>query len=159
MEPLGRKSGDSFKSRSSYRQSHRGRSYKKRLEQETTKTHTAEKVRKHKVRKKNHYWWNCYFFPCVLGVVWIRRFFACMLSCIHVLQIILFLCICVCVCLFFTSPESVYHEWIIEHLWAWTGFQLSHRCHSPPASSYQEAKPESDQWDFRGKGGERQHQW
>lgn len=46
MEPLGRKSGDSFRSTSSHRQSYRSRSYKKQLEQEVTKTQSAEKVRK-----------------------------------------------------------------------------------------------------------------
>ncbi|XP_040011502.1 opsin 4xb [Xiphias gladius] len=43
MEPLGRRSGDSFRSMSLYRQSCKGRSYKKQLEQKTTKTHAAEK--------------------------------------------------------------------------------------------------------------------
>ncbi|GAA6223214.1 melanopsin-A-like isoform X1 [Lates japonicus] len=43
MEPLGRKSGDSFRSMSSYRESGRGRSYKKQLEQKVTKTRAAEK--------------------------------------------------------------------------------------------------------------------
>lgn len=51
MEPLGRKSGDSFRSMSSYRESGRGRSYKKQLEQKATKTRAAEKVRKHNMRK------------------------------------------------------------------------------------------------------------
>uniref|UniRef100_A0A3Q3WWS4 Rhodopsin n=1 Tax=Mola mola TaxID=94237 RepID=A0A3Q3WWS4_MOLML len=43
MEPLGRRSGDSFRSTSSYRQSYRARSCKKRLQQEPTRAHTAEK--------------------------------------------------------------------------------------------------------------------
>ncbi|XP_028270095.1 melanopsin-A-like [Parambassis ranga] len=43
MEPLGRKTGDSFRSMSSYSQSCRGRSYKKQLEQKTIKNNTAEK--------------------------------------------------------------------------------------------------------------------
>ncbi|XP_059194151.1 opsin 4xb [Centropristis striata] len=43
VEPLGRKSGDSFRSMPSYRQSSRGRSYKKQLEQKSTKTNAAEK--------------------------------------------------------------------------------------------------------------------
>ncbi|XP_049906529.1 melanopsin-A-like isoform X1 [Epinephelus moara] len=43
MEPLGRKSGASFRSLPSYRQSSRGRSYKKQLEWRTTKTQLAEK--------------------------------------------------------------------------------------------------------------------
>uniref|UniRef100_A0AAQ4RXB7 Opsin 4xb n=1 Tax=Gasterosteus aculeatus aculeatus TaxID=481459 RepID=A0AAQ4RXB7_GASAC len=42
MEPLGRKSGDSFRSIPSYRGSSRGRSYKKRIEQ---KSQAPEKVR------------------------------------------------------------------------------------------------------------------
>ncbi|XP_070759867.1 opsin 4xb [Enoplosus armatus] len=41
MDNLGRKSDDSFRSKSSYRG--RGRSYKKQLEQKTTKTHAADK--------------------------------------------------------------------------------------------------------------------
>ncbi|XP_022613432.1 melanopsin-A-like [Seriola dumerili] len=43
MEPLGKKSCDSFRSTSSYSQSCRGRSYKKQLERKPSKTHTAEK--------------------------------------------------------------------------------------------------------------------
>ncbi|XP_068995113.1 opsin 4xb [Embiotoca jacksoni] len=43
MESLGRKSGNSFRSMSSYSQSCRGRSNKKQFEQKTTKTYTAEK--------------------------------------------------------------------------------------------------------------------
>ncbi|XP_051277596.1 opsin 4xb [Dicentrarchus labrax] len=43
MEPLGRKSGDSFRSMSLYSQSCRRKSYKKQLVQKTTKTYTAEK--------------------------------------------------------------------------------------------------------------------
>lgn len=49
MEPLGKKSGDSFKSMSSYSQSYRGMSRKKRLERRTANTRTAEKVRKKNV--------------------------------------------------------------------------------------------------------------
>lgn len=60
---------------------------------------------------------------------------------------------------FFTLPAPIYHEWIIEQLWTWTGFQLSHRRLSPPTGSYQEAQPESDQWDVRCTGEERQLQW
>lgn len=159
MEPLGRRSGDSFRSTSSYRQSYRARSCKKRLQQEPTRAHTAEKVRKHQVNKCGitidysfpMCAWNqtCFFF--------FPFFFACMLSSIHFLRIIQFLRICVCLFLF-TLPVFIYHERIIEHLWAWTGFQLSHRRDSPPASSYQEAQPEPDQWDLGCTGGERQHQ-
>nr|UAY98667.1 opn4x2 [Lutjanus erythropterus] len=43
MEPLGRRSVDSFRSMSSHSQSYRGRSYKKQLGQKTTKPHLAEK--------------------------------------------------------------------------------------------------------------------
>ncbi|XP_042344165.1 melanopsin-A-like [Plectropomus leopardus] len=43
MEPLGRKSGASIRSLPSYRQSSRGRSYKKQIERKTTKTQPAEK--------------------------------------------------------------------------------------------------------------------
>ncbi|XP_070821386.1 opsin 4xb isoform X1 [Chaetodon trifascialis] len=43
MEPLGRNSGDSFRSMSSYNQSYRGRSYKKQLEAKTTKKCAPEK--------------------------------------------------------------------------------------------------------------------
>lgn len=43
MEPLGKKSGDSFRSVSSYRQSCRSRSYKKQLERKTSKTHRGDK--------------------------------------------------------------------------------------------------------------------
>ncbi|KAG7223436.1 hypothetical protein INR49_015539 [Caranx melampygus] len=43
MEPLGRKSCDSFRSTSSDNQSCRGRSYRKQLEQKPTKTLTSEK--------------------------------------------------------------------------------------------------------------------
>ncbi|XP_019956652.1 opsin 4xb isoform X1 [Paralichthys olivaceus] len=43
MEPLGRRSGDSFRSMSSHGQSCRGRSYKKQLERKATKTHAPEK--------------------------------------------------------------------------------------------------------------------
>ncbi|XP_074493916.1 opsin 4xb [Sebastes fasciatus] len=43
MEHLGRKSGESFRSMSSYRQSSRSRSYKKQLERKNTKTHSEEK--------------------------------------------------------------------------------------------------------------------
>lgn len=43
MTPLGRKSGDSFRSISSSSQSCRGRSYKKQLERKTTKTPTPER--------------------------------------------------------------------------------------------------------------------
>ncbi|XP_073322430.1 opsin 4xb [Pagrus major] len=43
MEPLGRKSADSFRSMSAYSQSYRGMSRKKRLERRNTKTHTSEK--------------------------------------------------------------------------------------------------------------------
>ncbi|KAM9360793.1 opsin 4xb [Symphorus nematophorus] len=43
MEPLGRRSVDSFRSMSSHSQSYRGRSHKKQLERKTTKPHTAEK--------------------------------------------------------------------------------------------------------------------
>lgn len=58
----------------------------------------------------------------------------------------------------FTLSASICHDWIIEHLWARTGFQLSHHRHSPSTSSYQEAQPESDQWNFRCEEKERQHQ-
>ncbi|XP_029296068.1 opsin 4xb [Cottoperca gobio] len=43
MEHLGRQSGDSLRSMSSYRQSSRSRSYKKQLERKSTLTHEAEK--------------------------------------------------------------------------------------------------------------------
>ncbi|XP_037632836.1 melanopsin-A-like [Sebastes umbrosus] len=43
MGHLGRKSGESFRSMSSYRQSSRSRSYKKQLERKNTKTHSEEK--------------------------------------------------------------------------------------------------------------------
>nr|ANA75359.1 melanopsin 3 [Paralichthys dentatus] len=43
MEPLGRRSGDSFRSMSLHGQSCRGRSYKKQLERKATKTHAPEK--------------------------------------------------------------------------------------------------------------------
>nr|AIG92844.1 melanopsin 4x2 [Hippoglossus hippoglossus] len=43
MEPLGRKSGDSFRSMSSYGHSCRGRSYKKQLERKATKTYAPQK--------------------------------------------------------------------------------------------------------------------
>ncbi|XP_076587952.1 opsin 4xb isoform X1 [Chaetodon auriga] len=43
MEPLGRKSGDSFRSMSSYNQSYRGRSYKRQSEAKTTKKCAPEK--------------------------------------------------------------------------------------------------------------------
>ncbi|XP_053180910.1 opsin 4xb [Scomber japonicus] len=43
MEHLGRKSGDSFRSLSSYNQSRRSRSSKKHLERKSTKTHAAQK--------------------------------------------------------------------------------------------------------------------
>ncbi|CAB1415198.1 unnamed protein product [Pleuronectes platessa] len=43
MEPLGRRSGDSFRSMSSYGHSRRGRSYKKQLERKGTKTYPPQK--------------------------------------------------------------------------------------------------------------------
>ncbi|XP_060927738.1 opsin 4xb [Limanda limanda] len=43
MEPLGRRSGDSFRSMSSYGHSRRGRSYKKQLERKGTKTYAPQK--------------------------------------------------------------------------------------------------------------------
>ncbi|KAK2837194.1 hypothetical protein Q5P01_014406 [Channa striata] len=43
MESLGGKSGDSFRSMSSYSQSCRGRSYKKQVDQKICRTHAAEK--------------------------------------------------------------------------------------------------------------------
>lgn len=60
MEPLGRKSGDSFRSVSSSRHSYRGRSHKRRLQQEPIKTKTAEKVRKKIIINA-----TAAFLPCV----------------------------------------------------------------------------------------------
>lgn len=51
MEPLGRKSGKSSRRIPSNRQSSRGRSYKEQLERKTSKTHAAERVRKHNIKK------------------------------------------------------------------------------------------------------------
>lgn len=149
MEPLGRKSGDSFRSMSSYRQSYRSRSYKKQLEQEVTKTQSAEKVRRELLL----------FTICV----WVSESDYILLACFHMFMFHELFCSYAFVILFFHFlsffffKASVCHEWIIEHLWTWTGFQLSHRRHSSPASSYQEAKPESDQWHFRCEGGKRRH--
>ncbi len=163
MEPLGRKSADSFRSTSSYNQSYRGRSYKKQLERKTNKTRAAEKVRKHNIKKVWNqlkcvldHWW--FFFSCVPGGVSIMQIlFACMRSCFANDFLLVSLCLYVFFSFFFfTLPASIYHEWTIKHLWARTGFQLSHHRHSPLTSSYQEAQPESDQWDFRRRGRERQ---
>ncbi|KAE8292104.1 Melanopsin-A Opsin-4A [Larimichthys crocea] len=47
MEPQGRKSGESFRSMSSYKQSRRGKSYRKQLERKSTKSRTAHTAEKH----------------------------------------------------------------------------------------------------------------
>ena len=149
MEPLGRKSGDSFKSMSSSSQSSRGMSRKTRLERRTAKTRTAEKVRK----KKRVF----YFHVCLKGR-WITLLFICLHVFMH-LWVFLFVSLFLFLLnVFFTLPASICHEWIPMRLWEWTGLQLSHHRHSPLASSYQEAQPESDHWDFRCAGEDRQHQ-
>lgn len=47
MESMGRNSGDSFRSMSSYNQSCRSKSYRKQLERKSSKIRKVEKVRKH----------------------------------------------------------------------------------------------------------------
>lgn len=142
MEPLGRRSGDSFRSISSRSQSCK-RSCKKQLDRKTTKTHTAEKVRKHcrkmwKCESENS---QCYLLSSTIYT-----------TCPHVVKhhtsMIWRWFSHVCV-YFLTLPASVCHEWTIKGLWSRAGFQFSDHRRSPPPSSYQEAQPQSDQCDFR----------
>lgn len=152
MEHLGRRSADSIRRMSSSRHSTRGRSHKRRLGQQPVTTRTEEKVKKRNMNPINVM--LCRFsLRCVH--VWIRWLLLHAFIHLHSRQFVrLFL-------LFFSfsfiPPASVCHKWIIEHLWAWTGVQISHHRHSPPASSYQEAEPQSDQWHFWSSKGKERH--
>lgn len=104
MEPLGRRSGDSFRSISSRSQSCK-RSCKKQLDRKTTKTHTAEKVRKH-CRKM----WKCESenSQCYLLFIYDLHYLpACSkTSHIHDLKVIFS-----CMCLLFDTP-SIRLSWV-----------------------------------------------
>lgn len=126
MEPVGRRRGDSFRSMSSYGQSCK-RSCKKHLDSKTTKSHTAEKVRKQCKKLQKRESGNAVLIiihPCFT----------------HLLL-----------------PASVSSEWSIEHLWPWACFQFpEHRCFPSPGAQ-QEAQPQSDQCAFRCLRRERQN--
>ena len=81
MEHLGRKSGDSFRSLSSYNQSRRSRSSKKHLERKSTKTHAAQKVRKHTIKKCEN---SSYVFWIIALFLYHVRLGVCMHLCIMI---------------------------------------------------------------------------
>lgn len=117
MEPLGRRPGDSFRSTSSYRQSYRARSCKKRFQQEPSRAHTAAKMRRHQVNKEGTT--IDYSFPmCAWNhtCLFLSFCFAFMLSSIHFFGELFSSCVFVFVFFLFTLPAFIYHERIIEHL-------------------------------------------
>lgn len=156
MEHLGRRSADSVRRMSSSRHSTRGRSHKRRLGQEPVTTRTEEKVKKRNMNPINVVLFlkNVQIFSqvcaCLNQMITAACFHSFTFSSI---------CASFSFILFFSfiPPASVCHKWIIEHLWAWTGVQISHHRHSPPASSYQEAEPQSDQWHFWSSKGKKRH--
>lgn len=144
MEPLGRRSGDSFRSISSPHSQSCKRSCKKQLDRKTTKTHKAEKVRKH-WRKSVKVWIRKL---TMLSFIHLRLASTCPHVVKHHTSMIWRWFSHVCVS-FLTLPASVCHEWTIKDLRSRAGFQFSDHRRSPPPSSYQEAQPQSDQCDFR----------
>lgn len=121
MEPLGRKSGDSFRNMPLYNQSRRGKSHKNHLARNTTKTRAAKKVRKHNIKrvKSSSVFWVIPVFlvpctlPCLNG--------PCMHSCImhsHFANyfVLMHVYLCLYALFVFSMIASVYHERFIQHL-------------------------------------------